>query len=581
MRRWRLILAIPYVLAGALIALGAQTFAQSGDDGRYVVVGVILYDKMLGQEVYVYNASGYATATPGDPVATATPEPTRTPSATPTPESGITSTPDGGAPKVCLATTGAALNLRQDHSTSAAIIDNIDPAARMEVLAFWVVEDVTNEWVKVRTLTRSGAVRTGWVFRGASVLVGVDDTEELCWDVPVDGPGTAPTPAPTATPLPGPTPITGTPQPGDCLLTSAYTMTIRSGWTTGSARVGALPAGAPASVGHLYPNTATEQWAFVTHNNVTGWVAVRTGGADYSTLSGDCSKVRRDKPRAGAPLAGPHVLVGAQNTLAGYAEQFSTYKCLTHSEGICLAAKARNPDLVIVYRTLHVSDGMRDCPDYNEWLSPDVWYRKMRPHWAEGFDYYEVINECAPPSPRVMVDFSIRVAQLAAADGKAILAFAYYPGAPELADWDVLYDYLRWADEHPLPDGRHHGLALHAAGYAPAEQVPPDSWINDVWVAGRHTLINARLLAVHGYSLKQFRGPIFITELGWDDGYQSLGLGSLGWDCAQYALAVAETRRALAAQGIVDGFHIWNFGSGGTTRWVDLSPCASQIAAGV
>lgn len=145
----------------------------------------------------------------------------------------------------------------------------------------------------------------------------------------------------------------------------------------------------------------------------------------------------------------------------------------------------------------------------------------------------------------------------------------------------MLYDYLVWADANPLPDGRYHGIALHAAGYAPAEQVPAGSWVNDPWVAGRHELVNARLLQVHGYSLKQFRGPIYVTELGWDDGYQSVGLGSLGWDCTAYGRAVARTVEVLARQGIVDGVHVWNFGSGGTTRWVDLSPCLPQIAAAV
>lgn len=63
-----------------------------------------------------------------------------------------------------------------------------------------------------------------------------------------------------------------------------------------------------------------------------------------------------------------------------------------------------------------------------------------------------------------------------------------------------------------------------------------------------------------------------------DDGYQSTSMGSLGWGCAQYAAAVARTRTVLSEQGIIDGIHIWNFGSGGTTIWVDLSPCAAQIA---
>lgn len=512
---------------------------------------------------------------------TYTPYPTYTPvgqAATPTPDSGITPSPTSPAVKVCLATTSAPINLRNDHSTNATIIDNIDPNTRMEVQHIWIVTDVTNEWFQVRALARSGVVRVGWVFRGTSVFLGVDDTEELCWDVPTSGPGSQ-----DNTPVPTPTPPTATMTPlpppvNVCMYRNAQnTMTIRQSYSTTSARVSSLPANVPAVVGHLFPNTATEAWAFINYGGITGWVAIRSGGTPYGTLEGDCSNIRRDQPTTALEI-GTHTLIGVQGEITGYAEAFQTMKCLTHTEQLCLFAKERNPNLTLVYRTLHVSDGMRDCPRPDEWHIPSIWYSKMKPHWPDGFDYYEIINECGPPSAAVMAQFSIEVAKLAAANGKAILAFSYYPGAPEISEWDALYTYLAWADANPLPDGRYHGLALHASGYAPPNQVPQGSWINDIWVAGRHTLVDARLNLVHNYSLKQFKGPIYITEYGYDDGYQSLSLPPLGWTCEQYGRAITETRRVLEAQGIVDGVHIWNFGNGGGGQWTDLYPCINEIA---
>ena len=163
MRRWRLILAIPYVLAGALIALGAQTFAQSGDDGRYVVIGAILWDKTEGRELYVYHGwyADNATATPRPPVATATPgatdtpvtpPPTLAPTATPRPPAEATPTPEvttlptlppGATEKTCrLRTRSVRINERVAPSLSAArtATSPIDTYSTLKVDEFRVAD---------------------------------------------------------------------------------------------------------------------------------------------------------------------------------------------------------------------------------------------------------------------------------------------------------------------------------------------------------------------------------------------------------------------------------------------------------
>jgi len=88
-----------------LLVLLAVPVARAQDDpdiepGRYVVVGVVLYDKQTGQEIVVYNGASFATATPRPPVDTPTPEPshtpqppTLTPSATPSPTPSATPDP--------------------------------------------------------------------------------------------------------------------------------------------------------------------------------------------------------------------------------------------------------------------------------------------------------------------------------------------------------------------------------------------------------------------------------------------------------------------------------------------------------
>ena len=235
----RLAFALLLVALGAVLALGVRAGAQSGDDGRYVSIGIILYDKELGRELLVYHGwyADNATATPRPPVATATPgatdtpvapaptlppsstppptntpRPSATPSATPpppptaTPGTFPTPTPESTAlptlppaeqDKLCLVKVrGTAINERIAASVSAArtATSPIPAGSTVKVLEVATAEGYT--W---------GRNAFGWfVLReGASWWVdGLEGATELCVDVPGWPKGLAP-PAPIARAMPG------------------------------------------------------------------------------------------------------------------------------------------------------------------------------------------------------------------------------------------------------------------------------------------------------------------------------------------------------------------------------------------
>lgn len=576
MKRWALVAglvvwALLAVVAWQADGRAARAQGDSDDAGRYVVIGVILYDRQLEQEVYVYNANGYATATPRDPVATATPratDPPQQPSPTPsvTPDTAPQPTPIGGGEKACLATSSAAINLRADHSTSAPILDNIDPSARMTVLRFWVISDVTDEWLQVRAPARSGAVREGWVYRGSSVFVGVDDTEELCWDVPVDGPGAAPTPAPTATSAPPMTPVPTGPAPGDCTYSHIYAMTMRSGPGTGYSRVGTLPANTRAPVGHIYPDTASEQWAFITYEGVTGWVAARAGGVTYGALSGDCAGVRRDAPRLDNPR-GLHLIYSANREVVQRAlPTLGTLKATDGAEWALAAAKQHDPRIVTVYRAIYTPWGKLDCPP--NWgvgdpaAAADAWYDMLLGVWSargtrEVADYHEYRNECLFVGDWEIA-FDLRMVERANASGVCLLLFSDAPGNPEIAQFAQRRPVLDAALAQECRPGVRHGIAHHV--YFGRSSGP--------WLFGRWQLFAAAL------GSKYDALDWWITEYGMpaQDG-TVIGRGAA--DCAAARAEMDAADAIFRADGRVGGYHAYSVGA--SQEWTDITPCLGAL----
>lgn len=225
---WLLLIAVVWrsedLAAGAAAepALSDNGY-QIDDSGRYVMIGVILYDKQQGQEVYVYNGFGFATVTPGVSVPTetpiktdtpipASPTPTLTPSSTPTntprpsatpgmptptPDTAPQPTPVGDGEKLCLVKVrGTAINERTGPSVSApkTATSPVPAGSTVKVLEVQTAEGYL--W---------GRNAFGWfVLReGASWWVdGLEGATELCKDVPGWPAGLEP-PAPIARGMPG------------------------------------------------------------------------------------------------------------------------------------------------------------------------------------------------------------------------------------------------------------------------------------------------------------------------------------------------------------------------------------------
>jgi len=247
-------------------------------------------------------------------------------------------------------------------------------------------------------------------------------------------------------------------------------------------------------------------------------------------------------------------------------------KCLSGSDGICQNYRENHPDTIFIYRTLHTTKGMRDCPTTDEWHNPEQWVDSILPYLPVGYDYYEIINECGPPAGdyRIYATFAIKTAQILNAKGYMVLAFSFAPGNPNIGDWKELYRYIQWAQEHPV-DGKYNGIAFHAAAFS-TYPVADDSWINNPWIAGRMWLVRDYLLETFGFDLWEFKGPIVGTEVGVTDGYSGK------WEdfpCAFKADAYKTTAKKYAEAGM--WLLWWNFGK--ISKWTSDHLCLPQMTS--
>lgn len=450
------------------------------EPGRFITIGVILFDKVTGQEIHAYN--GWALTPTPIPEVTASYTPTNTPTATPTRTPTPTNTPSRTPTPV----------LEPSPTPDTSPLTPSPPPDK-------VCELKANEALKVRAAPSLSSTQTGTVWQGNNITVVEFKTAE----------------------------------------------------------------------GYLWARHGVNKWsAAYVYNTREWWFGAYDSSEVCQDVPGWDSSVTLPAPIARGIQAGLHVLVGANSApILAYIQAFDLIKCLSSSWDICAAAKAAKPGIVTVYRTLTLGD----CP--GNWESPDSWWFLQRQSWQDiSADYYEVMNECIPPTFEQMSAFSIRLMELAQKDGRCLLLFSWAPGNPGNAAWAKLQPALDYALTHPCRPGQYHGVALHQPGYAPPGLLR-DPWINSVWVSGAHRLAFADLFQGK-YTHGNPRLPIVISELGYDNGRKDdPNLAT----CEQLALAIPVTNAAYKDDGIVTGWALWSVGGGGTV-WVDRTPCLPTIA---
>src|SRR5690606_7458903 len=140
-----------------------------------------------------------------------------------TPDSEITPAPT--IERFCEAQVQGSFHVvRTDRSTSAQAVGSMAPSTWMRVER--IVRNAQGEWLYGVGENSNGAALTGWALVTPNLVL---QDSQACWAVPYeDEVDPLPTIAPTATPQIV-TPIPTEPQPGDCVYSHVFAMTIRSG----------------------------------------------------------------------------------------------------------------------------------------------------------------------------------------------------------------------------------------------------------------------------------------------------------------------------------------------------------------
>lgn len=399
-----------------------------------------------------------------------------------------------------------------------------------------------------------------------------------------------PTPTPEITVLP-PT-FTFTPEPKECVIkVGASAINERTDHYTTAPKTSTSPIPTNSIV------TVEEFWqeavnpTYLWGKNAFGWFVVGQWNNDviswwvYGISTGTelCDEVPGwpsglapppaivANPLTGDTLAGIHFAwFSDHNKAAQTAPYIGIVKCLTLSGTMCETVRNNNSDAVTVFRDIR-----SECPSIEQiYNDPDGYYDRLNALWSEhpNYDYYEFMNECSglrgTDDFAALAQFSIRVAERAADDGKCILALSSYPGSPELDEFIQLVPYFQWADTHPCGKWetgapKFHGLATHATGYCPFS-TPNYPWVGWSWVAGRHRLFAEAVAQTTGYQIKDKNWPWLITELGFTYGQDE---DENAFTAEELRACVGETTAVLIEQGIVNGYMLWNVGKVGV--WLD------------
>lgn len=500
-------------------------------------------------------------------VSTSTPYPTYTP-----PVNDPAPTPDviPGTPatlptlvKVCELRVGDVNHLvRSDHKPDATVKGTILAKTWVQGMSFWY-SATSEEWAQIKgTDNITGNPITGWIRVNSNVTY---DPLGPCIDLPSEFENplpSSPTPVPTQVgPTPTPTP---TETPTSCLITAPAApnyINVRVLPQTGAAIIGQFTDRAATIPVGRYMDASKLTWYRVWWfpKAQYAWVA----RVSTMTVQGNCDALPVEAPFEVSPaiMRGTHNLMGdGVQAVFAYAGKMEVAKCLTGSFDICLELKRRNPNIYLIARSLHTDYGMIDCPQDWNWGDPGAWWVHVRDHLPNGFDAYEIQNECGPPPQGYghWAQWSIEIAKMVERDkGGILLAFSFAAGNPDYPFWRELAPYIQWVDQHGRATGVWHGIALHQSLYAPWSRSDMP-WLNNLHVAGRHMLIRDLLIQHAGVDIANWKGVILITEGGLSDGYS--GNWKAPYTCQELAQAFTESARRWKEQGVVDGITLWNVG---------------------
>ncbi len=394
-------------------------------------------------------------------------------------------------------------------------------------------------------------------------------------DTPTVEPGG--TPEPTA---PGPTevPLFG------CQLRALSTINIRAGhgtqypvlgsWTTDDRDPREFVEFYDEDRDYLWGKGTDGGWTVIYDKPAASWWAAGTvaAWARCPDVPGWPAGQEPPQPFARKIADGPHINMGKGGSEpVQYASRYSAAKCVFPALNICLYIKAANPDAWIVARL--VTDSIALDNNYDV----DAVWNVVQAAIPAGVDAFELENEHPPQTEdqwRRWSQFSIDFAQrLADEKNMQYLAFSFGPGWPDYDHYTYIVPYLRWVAEHPLPDGRYHGVASHAAPYAPWSR-PDMPWVNDWHIAGRVYAAREVMWVFDGFDLATWPGVWAITEIGLSDGYS--GNWDAKYTCDELASAYRETLRVYKENGYPHVLLWWNFGDVGG-GWTSDHACASAL----
>lgn len=302
------------------------------------------------------------------------------------------------------------------------------------------------------------------------------------------------------------------------------------------------------------------------------WLPGKVGysHSDYIAVSpeADCSQLPDRTPHT--VRVGAHMLAGEGGS-APIQYGIDTGKVLPGSLHLGPQLKAINPDAWIVCRLF--TDSIFLDNDYDADVVWELIHRSI-PDWCDAF---ELENEHTPGNldqwsrwSKANIDFAARLAYY---KNMQYLAYSYGPGWPEYHETIYMVEYLEWVALNPLSDGRYHGVASHAAVYAPWGR-PDMPWVNSEHIAGRIYKQADYLLEHTGFDLRSWPGEWALTEIGLSDGYAS-GIAGVPYTCAEAASALHYTVIVHTEGGIITAIHWWSFGEIG--MWTSDHDCAALM----